>query len=75
MKARRPVADAGEILVSWNASVSIAGTFAEVMMATAELSVDLQVSIWDAVNLAVASQSGCRLLLSEDMHNGFTGVA
>jgi predicted nucleic acid-binding protein len=28
--------------------------------------------IWDAVILAAAASAGCRLLLSEDMQEGFT---
>jgi predicted nucleic acid-binding protein len=42
------------------------------MLAAADLATDHQFSIWDAVILSVASQSGCRLLLSEDLQDGFT---
>ena len=31
-----------------------------------------QLAIWDAVILAAASEAGCRVLLSEDMQDGFT---
>jgi predicted nucleic acid-binding protein len=34
--------------------------------------VDHQLPIWDALILAVAAESRCRLLLSEDFQNGFT---
>ena len=29
-------------------------------------------AIWDAIILAAAAEAGCRMLLSEDMHEGFT---
>jgi predicted nucleic acid-binding protein len=42
-------------------------------MATAmDLAADHGLGIWDAVILTVASQAGCRMLLSEDMQEGFT---
>ena len=37
-----------------------------------DLAADHGVSTWDAVILAVSADAGCRLLLSEDMHDGFT---
>ncbi len=36
------------------------------------LSVMSQISIWDAIVLATAAEAGCRVLLSEDLHPGFT---
>ena len=42
------------------------------MLAAADLATDHQLGIWDAVILSAASQAGCRLLLSEDLHEGFT---
>lgn len=41
-------------------------------MKAAELASIHQLSIWDAVILSAASDSGCRVLLSEDMQHGFT---
>ena len=37
-----------------------------------ELATSHQLSLWDAIMLAAAAQAGCRLLLSEDMQDGFT---
>jgi hypothetical protein len=42
------------------------------MLLAADLAADHQLGIWDSVILATASQAGCRLLLSEDMQDGFT---
>ena len=41
------------------------------MLAATDLAVDRDLSIWDAVILAAAADAGCRLLLSEDMQDGF----
>jgi predicted nucleic acid-binding protein len=43
-----------------------------VMLAAADVATDHQLGIWDAVILSTASEAGCRLLLSEDMQEGFT---
>ena len=37
-----------------------------------ELSCSHQLFLWDAIMLATAAVAGCRVLLSEDMHPGFT---
>ena len=42
------------------------------MIAAVDLATDHQLSIWDSVVLAAAAESGCRLLLTEDMQEGFT---
>jgi predicted nucleic acid-binding protein len=42
------------------------------MMMAADLAADHHFGIWDAVILSAASQAGCRLLLSEDLQDGFT---
>jgi predicted nucleic acid-binding protein len=41
-------------------------------IATADLATDHRLGIWDAVILSAASQAGCRLLLSENLQEGFT---
>ena len=42
------------------------------LQAALDLTVDHQLPMWDALILAVAAGNHCRLLLSEDFHNGFT---
>ncbi len=71
-KAGKSRADAREALLSWHDSFPVAETTSEAMLAATDLATDHQLSIWDAVILAVASQAGCRLLLSEDLQDGFT---
>ncbi len=71
-KAGRSKPEAREALLGWRDTFPVAATSPEVMLAAADLAADHGLSIWDAVILSVASQSGCRLLLSEDLHDGFT---
>ncbi|HUL06307.1 MAG TPA: PIN domain-containing protein [Candidatus Acidoferrum sp.] len=66
----RPTARAA--ILSWGDSFASIETTPAVMFAAADVSADHQLSIWDAVILAAAAAAGCRLLLSQDMHEGFT---
>ena len=71
-KAKRPSAKARKAIVSWRDAFPLIETSAEVMLAAADLAVDHRLSIWDSVILSAAAESGCRLLLSEDLQEGFT---
>lgn len=71
-KAGRSKPEAREALLGWRDTYPVAATSPEVMLAAADLAADHGLGIWDAVILSVASQSGCRLLLSEDLQDGFT---
>jgi hypothetical protein len=42
------------------------------MFAAADLATDHQLGIWDSVILSAAAEAGYRLLLSEDLQEGFT---
>ncbi|MDD4933680.1 MAG: PIN domain-containing protein [Methylacidiphilaceae bacterium] len=63
--------DARDALLSWRDTFPVVETSPEVVLAAADLATDRQLGIWDAVILSTASQAGCRLLLSEDLHEGF----
>jgi predicted nucleic acid-binding protein len=71
-KAGRTPASARSAILSWSDAFTPIETSPAVMLATADLAVDHQFGIWDAVILAAAAAAGCRLLLSEDLHEGFT---
>lgn len=71
-KAGRPRAEARDALLDWRDTYPTVPTVPEVMLAAADLATDHRFSIWDAVIFAAASQAECRLLLSEDMQDGFT---
>jgi predicted nucleic acid-binding protein len=71
-KAGRPAVDARTAILSWRDSFAVVETSAKVMTAATDLSTQHQLSIWDSVILAAAAEAGCRLLLSEDLQDGFT---
>jgi predicted nucleic acid-binding protein len=52
-------------------SFIVADTSLAVMLRATDLAVAHGLQIFDAIILASAAEAGCRLLLSEDMHDGF----
>ena len=42
------------------------------MVSATDLACDHGLTIWDSVVLAASAEAGCRLLLSEDLLEGFT---
>jgi predicted nucleic acid-binding protein len=71
-KGGRTRREARDALLSWRDTFPVVETSPDIMVAAADLATDHQLGIWDAVILSAASQSGCRLLLSEDFQEGFT---
>jgi predicted nucleic acid-binding protein len=71
-KAGRTRANARAAILSWRDVFPLVETSPAVMLAAADLATDHQLGIWDAVVLCAAAAAGCRLLLSEDLQEGFT---
>ena len=71
-KGGKSRSDAREAILSWRDTFPGVETSPEAMLAAVDLATDHQLGIWDAVILSAASQAGCRLLLSEDLQDGFT---
>lgn len=71
-KAGRTRADAEQAVLSWGDAFPIIETSSAVVLAAMALAGDHQLTIWDAIILAAAADAGCRLLLSEDLQDGFT---
>lgn len=71
-KAGRSHEQARAALLSWRDAYPLIDTSQDVMLAAADLAADHQLGLWDAVILAAAAKAGCRLLLSEDLTEGFT---
>lgn len=71
-KAGKSRSDARAAVLGWRDTFPIVATTAETMVTAMDLVSDHQFSIWDAVIITASSQAGCRILLSEDMHEGFT---
>lgn len=71
-KARKSQRDARDALLGWRDSFPVIESSSEVLLTAADLAVDHRFGIWDAMILSAASHAGCRLLLSEDLQDGFT---
>ena len=71
-KAKWPAAQARSAVLAWADSYAVADTTPEVLMEAMEIVITHKLSFWDSIMLATAAQAGCRTLMSEDMHNGFT---
>jgi predicted nucleic acid-binding protein len=59
-------------IVGWHDTFPLIETSPAILLAAADLAVHHVLSIWDVVILSAAAAAGCRLLLSEDMQDGFT---
>lgn len=70
-KARWPAAKARAAVLAWHDACLVAETSASVLFEAMDLAAMHQYSLSDAVMLAAAAQAGCRVLLSEDMQDGF----
>jgi predicted nucleic acid-binding protein len=71
-KAGRPLERARAAILSWQDAFPLIETSPAIMIAATDLAVQHRLSIWDAVIFSAAAAAGCRLLLSEDLHPGFT---
>lgn len=71
-KAGKSPMEAREAMLSWCDTFPVVETGSDAMLTAADLATDHHFGIWDAVILSVSSRAGCRLLLSEDLQDGFT---
>jgi predicted nucleic acid-binding protein len=71
-KARREADAARVSILGWRDTFATIETSSEVLLAAMDLAADHQLVIWDAIILSTAAEANCRLLLSEDMQDGFT---
>ena len=71
-KAKRRPSRAREAVLSWSDAFPVIETSAAVIINATDLAAYHGLTIWDSVVLAAAAEAGCRLLLSEDLQQGFT---
>ncbi|HKD10329.1 MAG TPA: PIN domain-containing protein [Bryobacteraceae bacterium] len=71
-KAKRRPGAAKEAVQNWRDAFAVTDTTAAVMISATDLASGHDLSIWDSVVVAAAAEAECRLLLSEDLQNGFT---
>jgi predicted nucleic acid-binding protein len=71
-KAKISPRSARTTIIRYRDAYSLIDTSPAVFLSATDLAVDHQINIWDAVIFAAATEAGCRLLLSEDLQEGFT---
>ena len=71
-KGGRPAGEVRDAALSWADAFTIADSTWSAMGGAFDLVADHSLQIWDALILSVAAEHKCRLLLSEDLQNGFT---
>lgn len=58
-------------LMGWADSFEVADSTWSAFQGAIDIGADHGLQIWDALILSVAAENGCRLLVSEDLHDGF----
>jgi predicted nucleic acid-binding protein len=71
-KAGRPAVLTRKAVLGWLDAYSVADTSSAVLLDAMKLWMAHKFALRDAIMLAAAAASGCRLLLSEDMQDEFT---
>jgi predicted nucleic acid-binding protein len=71
-KAGFPPKQARATILTWQDTFPLIETSPSVLLAATDLAADHNLGIWDAIILSAAAEAGCRLLLSEDLPDGFT---
>jgi predicted nucleic acid-binding protein len=72
IKARRTPDAARAAVLGWTDAFEVASSGWTALQSALDLCADHQLAVWDALILATAAESRCRLLLSEDLQHGFT---
>lgn len=71
-KAGFTVVQARAAIIGWQDTFPLVETSPAILLAATDLAVHHALSIWDAIIVSAAAVAGCRLLLTEDLQDGFT---
>jgi predicted nucleic acid-binding protein len=71
-KVKRSPRKARAAVHAWGDSYPLIESSPSVLLAALDLAAEHQLHVWDAIILAAAADAGCRLLLSEDLQEGFS---
>jgi len=71
-KAKREATEVREVILGWADSFVVADSSWTAFQSALDLAADHGLQIWDALIISIAAENHCRLLLSEDLQNGFT---
>jgi predicted nucleic acid-binding protein len=71
-KAGRTPVRARTAVLSWYDAFAVAETSVAVVLGATDLAAAHRLSIWDSVIVSAAAEAGGRLLITEDLQDGFT---
>jgi predicted nucleic acid-binding protein len=71
-EAGRPVQQVQDAVLNWMDAFPVLDSNAAALRGAMDLCVTHQLASWDALVLNVAAEAGARLLLTEDLHAGFS---
>jgi predicted nucleic acid-binding protein len=71
-KAGRTPTQARDAVMQWRDSYATVETSSQVLLTAIDLAADHHFAIWDAIIMAAVAEADCRLLLSEDLQDGFS---
>jgi len=71
-KLRQAPAQARDAVLRWSDAYTVRDSTWGALQSALDLSAAHGLSIWDSLVLSVAAEQRCRVLLSEDMQDGFT---
>lgn len=71
-KARWTRDHARQAILGWADCFQVADSTWTAFQSALDLSVAHGLGVWDALIISVAAENRCRMLLSEDLHGGFT---
>lgn len=70
-KAGRSAAQARDAVLSWSDAFDVADSTRDAVTAACDLEAAHQLQFWDALIVSVAVRQQCRVLLTEDLNEGF----
>lgn len=71
-KQKRPIPEVRHRLQQWIDGYAVVATTPQIVIQAVDLVETRSISLWDAIVVASAAGAGCRILLSEDMQEGFS---
>lgn len=71
-KLRQSPAAARDVVLHWSDAYAVRDSTWGALQSAFDLSAAHGLAIWDSLILSVAAEQRCRILLSEDMQDGFT---
>lgn len=70
-KAGRTSEEARDAVLSWSDAFDVADSTRDAVTAACDLAATHQLQFWDALIVSVAAKQQCRVLLTEDLADGF----